>query len=131
MKIRCFALPLALMAIVWGQSAPSAAETHVVSPQAVRAELEASAAQRAQDLAALNGVLASPGAAQTARRYGADIRVARQALAGLSDSELRDLAARAQSLRMDPAAGLSHDVNDLLVVFLIVAIVILVIKAVD
>jgi hypothetical protein len=52
-------------------------------------------------------------------------------LAALSDTELRDLAARAQALEQDPVAGLSSDVNQLLIIFLIVAIVILVLQAVD
>jgi hypothetical protein len=54
-----------------------------------------------------------------------------RALATLSDAELRDLAVRARALEQDPAAGLSSDVNQLLIIFLIVAIVILVLQAVD
>jgi hypothetical protein len=52
-------------------------------------------------------------------------------LAALSSTELRQLAERAAALRGDPAAGLSSDVNTLLIIFLVVAIVILVLQAVD
>ena len=61
---------------------------------------------------------------------GVDLPTLKGAAASLSGDELRDLAARASALGTDPAAGLSRDVDQLLVVFLIVAIVILVIKAV-
>jgi hypothetical protein len=63
---------------------------------------------------------------------GADLDAVRRAAPLLSDAELRDLAARAAALQADPAAGVSN--NDLrwaLYIFIIVAIVILVLQAVD
>jgi hypothetical protein len=79
----------------------------------------------------VESALSSPQAARAAATVGLDIHQVRSAAASLTDAELRDLAARASALEADPASGLSHDVDELLVIFLIVAIVILVIKAVD
>jgi len=77
----------------------------------------------------LQGALSSPQAGAAANALGVDIVAVRAAAPSLSDSELRDLAARAAALDRDPAAGLSSDVNRLLIIFLIVAIVLLLIKA--
>jgi len=63
---------------------------------------------------------------------GANLEDLRGATAALSDADLRDLATRAAALQADPVAGVSdNDIRWLLYIFLIVAIVILVIKAVD
>jgi hypothetical protein len=104
---------------------------HVIEAQAVAARLSEQQAQRASDLAAVQQVLATPQAADAMRTLGASPADVRAGVATLSASELQDLAARARTLQVDPVAGLSSDVNTLLVVFLIVAIVILVITAVD
>lgn len=107
------------------------AQEHVVDTQAVAARLSENQAQRASDLAAVRQVLETPQAADAMRTLGADPADVRAGVATLSASELQDLAARARTLNVDPVAGLSSDVNTLLVVFLLVAIVILVISAVD
>ena len=75
-------------------------------------------------------MLSTAEARRASSALGVDIRQVQGAAAALTDRELRDLAVRASALDADPAAGLSRDVDQLLVVFLIVAIVILVIKAV-
>ena len=104
---------------------------HVVSPRAIDGILADAARQRQTDLATVTRTLSSP-AARSVERLGLDVAAARRALAGLTDAELADLAARARALDVDPAAGrLRQDTEDLLVIFLIVAIVILVLKAVD
>jgi hypothetical protein len=76
-------------------------------------------------------VLSAPEAAAAAAAAGTSVAELRGALSTLSDGELRDLAARASALSSDPVAGLDPDVKQLLVIFLIVAIVILVFQAVD
>lgn len=129
MRITTTALALAAGLLIAAGSA--GAQEHLVSSAAADARLDAAAAQRHQDEAALAAVLARPAAAQAAASVGADLETVRAAVPTLSDRELRDLARRAEALRSNPAAGLDHDVEQLLVVFLIVAIVILVIKAVD
>ncbi len=122
---------LSLAALVLLVAGAARAEQHLVSPEAASARLAEAAAVRAHDQATLEAALATPAASRAAARVGADLSAVRDAVPTLSDSELRDLARRAEALRTDPAAGLDHDVQQLLVVFLIVAIVILVIKAVD
>jgi hypothetical protein len=103
---------------------------HVVTREAVDARLGAAAASRAADLATLHRFLATPQAERAARLAGTEAGRLGASLAALSDSEARELAERAAALQSDPGAGLSSDVNTLLIVFLIVAIVILVLKAV-
>ena len=106
-------------------------QEHLVSPETAGARLAEAASQRRHDEATLESALSRPAATRAAATVGADLKTVRQAVATLSDSELRDLARRAEALQVDPAAGLDHDIEQLLIVFLIVAIVILVIQAVD
>ena len=120
---------LALTALACGSGAFS--EDHLVSRVDAGARLSAAADARRADLAAVEGVLSSREAATAAASLHMDLKDVRRAAGTLSDAELRDLAARAAALRSDPAAGLSRDVEQLLIIFLIVAIVILVITAVD
>jgi Flp pilus assembly protein TadB len=103
----------------------------MVARGVVSARLAEAHELRAADLAELDGLLASRPAGEAAARVGADSKRLRAALASLSDDELRDLARRARQLQGDPAAGLDKDIHDLLILFLIVALVILVIQAVD
>jgi hypothetical protein len=117
------------MALLFAGTA--SAREHVVAPRAADERLLVAAAGRQADLRALDAFLASPQAARATEHLGLDARRLRAGIAGLSDAELQDLAARAQALRADPTPGLSGDVNQLLIIFLIVAIVILVLRAVD
>jgi hypothetical protein len=107
------------------------AEDHLVSPEAARERLLDAAAGRDRSLATLDAALSTPEAAQAAASLGADTRQLRAALPTLSDAEVADLAARAEALQADPVAGLDEDIRTLLIIFLIVAIVILVLQAVD
>ncbi len=132
MRTHCLAV-LALVAagsLAAGSATAAQTQTHVVSTENARTALVQANVQRTADLAKLDALLSSP-AATTAARKGLDVAAARQALPTLSNAELRDLAMRAQALERDPASGLSKDANDLLVIFLIVAIVILVLQAID
>jgi hypothetical protein len=104
---------------------------HLVSPELARERIVSASEARGADLARVEMALSTPLAARTAASIGVDIHEVRSAAATLSGTELRDLAARSSALGVDPTSGLTHDVDELLVIFLIVAIVILVIKAVD
>ena len=105
---------------------------HLVTSETARARLAEAEAARHGDLAVVDRALSSPEAASAARTVGADLDAVRRAAPLLSDAELRDLATRAAALQADPAAGVSdHDLRWALYIFLIVAIVILVIQAVD
>jgi hypothetical protein len=75
--------------------------------------------------------LASPEAQAAAASVRADAGPLRDGLGALSDQDLAQLAARVGALQADPVAGLDNDIRTLLVIFLIVAIVILVLQAVD
>jgi len=104
---------------------------HVVTRQAADARLVEAAASRSADLATLGRTLATPEAERVTRVLGTDVATVRASLASLDDREAHDLALRASALQSDPVSGLSSDVNTLLIIFLIVAIVIIVLKAVD
>jgi hypothetical protein len=125
--------PLAILVAIGALcAAPSLfAEEHLVTPDAVQGRLAAQAAQRQADLAQVDRALATPTAQAAAASVGADLAKLRHAVPTLSDDELRDLAVRAAALDSDPAAGLDSDIRLLLMIFLIVAIVILVLQAVD
>ncbi len=122
---------LLFLVLLGGLAWPSQAADHLVTDQARAERLDAAAAQRQDDLATLHAVLVSPAASRTVARLGVSPERVQAGVATLSDAELRDLAARAQSLQGDPAAAIDADIKDLLVIFLIVAIVILVLQAVD
>ncbi len=108
-----------------------AGSNHLVSPELAQERIAGASEARGADLARVESALSTPQAARTAASMGVDIRGVRSAATTLTDAELHDLAARSSALDVDPASGLTHDVDELLVIFLVVAIVILVIKAVD
>jgi hypothetical protein len=113
-------------------SGPAQAQQHIVAPEAAQARLAEAAGERARQLDIVDSVLASPEASAAAAALGQDMKRLRAAVPALSDSELSDLAARAEALQTDPLAGyLDNDIRQLLIIFLIVAIVILVLQAVD
>lgn len=105
------------------------AADHLVPQETTRARLAEAAGSRQQDLETLHQQFSSPQAA-FASALGMDLVRGRAGLTGLSDRELRDLAARARSLDSEPTAGLTANTNDLLVVLLIVLIVLVVLRAV-
>lgn len=124
--------PTLALALAAGLAAvPTQATEHLVSRADVAARLDQARASRAADVATVQDLLATPLAATAAARVGADLARARASVATLDEAELRDLAARARALRRDPAAGVDKDIHDLLILFLIIAIVILVLQAVD
>ena len=110
---------------------PAFSQDHLVSPEAASARLAEAAAVRQGRIALVDRVLSSSEAASAASAMGTDIGRVRAALPALSDAELQDLARRATALDADPVAGLDDDIRTLLIIFLIVAIVIMVLKAVD
>lgn len=130
MRKSLVAAVLAMVALVAADRA--LAQEHLVTTTAAQARLAGAEDARQHDLAVLDGALSTPEAAAAARAVGADLDALRRAAPTLSDSELRDLAVRAGALQADPVAGVTdRDLRWLLYIFLLVAIVILVIKAVD
>jgi hypothetical protein len=121
-------LSMAVASLVAGQAL---AEDHLVSREAAREQVLDAATQRARSLSTLDAALSTPEVARVAAGLGADTGRLRAALPTLSDAEIADLASRAEALQSDPVAGLDADIRTLLIIFLIVAIVILVLQAVD
>lgn len=126
------ALSVAAVVVMLVPAVSVLAADHLVSRADASAALATAAEARSLDLARLDRVLTQPDAARAASLVNADLAAVRGALASLDDQELRDLAARAEALDTNPAAGaLDPDIRQLLVIFLIVAIVILVFQAID
>ena len=86
--------------------APGSAQDHVVTAAEVEARLTAQGSERAARLRAVDAALATPAAAEAAALLHADVDRVRTGVASLTDEELRDVAARADLLAMDPVAGL-------------------------
>ena len=127
MRTALASLSLAALA----STTPAIAGDHVLSAPAAQERLLEAAAARRGHQAQIERTLASPQASAAAAAVGADLDQVRTALATFSDAELADLAARSAALDADPVAALDSDIKLLLMIFLIVAIVILVLQAVD
>lgn len=112
-------------------AAPVPADDHVVSPQAAQERLIQANDARERDRAAIDRALSSLEAQAAAAVVGADLGRVRASVATLSDAELAEVASRAAALQTDPVAALDQDIKTLLTIFLIIAIVILVLRAVD
>jgi hypothetical protein len=111
------------IAATWFASVPAGAADHLVTRGTVGSRLNDAASARAQELATLEGLLASPRATRVAGKAGVDIDQVRGALPHLSDGELRDLSRRAAALESNPAAGHEYDeMADLVVLLLVVAV---------
>jgi hypothetical protein len=107
------------------------AEDHLVTPETVQGRLTELTGKRQGDLATLDRALSTSTAQAAAATVGADLDTLRRAVPSLGDDELQELAVRAAALESDPVAGLDQDIRLLLMVFLLIAIVILVLQAVD
>jgi hypothetical protein len=121
-----------LIAVVLSSAVPATAADHLVTGDEVKSALQAASQARLRDLGRLERVLSAPEASGAADAAGTSVAALRGALSTLGDAELRDLAVRAAALEADPAAGsLDPTIRQLLIIFLIVAIVILVFQAID
>lgn len=121
--------PVAAMAAILA-AAPAFAQDHLLTRETAQDRLTAAADERRHELAAVDRALGTPEAARAASSVGVDISAVRAAVPALSDADLADISVRAAALESDPVAGLDHDIKLLLEIFLIVAIVILVLRAV-
>jgi hypothetical protein len=111
------------------QNAVAQAAQHVVSPSDLnKAAVDASQA-RQKNLETLNQFLSSGKAQDALESANIDPQQVKKAVAGLSDEELAQLAARANKAQADFAAG-NIDNRDLLIILVAIAVLILVIVAV-
>ncbi len=110
-------------------AAPAVAD-HVVTPDAVQSRLAEATTLRAQNVAAVQGLLATPVAQEAAASVGADLNRVRAGVASLSDAELSNLAARASALQSDPVSGALTSNQRLLVTIALVLVVIILVLAI-
>jgi len=111
------------------QDAFAQAAQHVVSSSELeKAAIDATQA-RQKNLDTLNQFLSSDKAKEALESANLDPQQVKKAVAGLSDGELSQLAARAQKAQNDFAAGSIGD-RDLLIILVCIAVLILVIVAV-
>lgn len=119
--VMIFAIPQNLVA--------QAAAEHLVSPADLqRAAVDASRA-RQQNLETLQKFVSSAQAQRALKSAHMDPEQVKNAVAGLSDTELTQLAARAQQAHSDFAAGTLSD-RDLIIIIVAIAALILIIVAV-
>ena len=122
-------LSLALASLFAGQAM---ADDHVVSSAAAQQRLQEASAARDRGLATLDRALASPEVSPRGGHRGRRHRprCGRPCRPCPTPSSPTSPSARRRSTT-DPVAGLDSDIRTLLIIFLIVAIVILVLQAVD
>ena len=126
---KSLAVLAAFAAILSLPAGRAAAGDHMVTPEAVQSRLSEATAQRAQNLAAVQDVLSTPLAREAAASVGADLGRVRAGVGTLSDSELRDIAARASVLQGDPVAGaMDSNMRLLIMIALILVIVVMVLS---
>ena len=102
---------------------------HLVTPsQLQKATVDASQA-RQQSTDSLNRFFSTPEAQTALQSAHMNSREVKNAIAGLSDQELAQLAARSQKAQNDFAAGNISD-HDLLIILILIAALILIIVAV-
>ncbi len=126
-SLAVFAAAAAFLSLPAGRVA---AADHIAAPDAVQSRLAEAATARAQNVATVQQVLATPIAAEAAASVGADLERVRSGVAMLSDAELSDLAARASILQSDPVAGALTSNQRLLVTIALVLIVIILVLAI-
>ena len=94
-----------VLAMLLLMPAAGSAQDHLVTAGNIQARFAAAADQRAENLRTVQAALSSPAAAEAAALLHADLGRIRARVSSLSDEELRDVAARAEALTVDPVAG--------------------------
>jgi hypothetical protein len=120
-----------LLAAVIGftQTAKAQATDHLVSPQELNKAAQDASHARQQNIETLRDAFSSEKAQKALEAAHMNPQQVRNAVAGLSDEELAQLAQRADTAQTDFSAGNMTD-HDLLLILVIVAALILIIVAV-
>lgn len=105
------------------------AQVHVLSPQDLHSATIAATKTRERNIETVRNFLSSPVANKAMRSAKMEPEQVRQAVAGLSDQDLAQLAARSEKAQADFAAGSLSD-RDLILILLAVAVLVLIIVAV-
>lgn len=106
------------------------AQTHVVKPADIHKELVSATQARQKNLEKAKQLFSSDDAQKALKSAGLDPAQVNTAVSTLSDAELAQLASRADKLQQDFAAGQLSN-RDLLVILVVLAVVILIIVAVQ
>jgi hypothetical protein len=120
-----------LVAIFTGVPNQLIAQEHVVSPEAIQQQLVRSAAERSQNVEALNQFFGSASARKTLKNAGMSSDEVKNAVAQLSDQELARIAGKANRAQQDFAAGAltNQQITYILIALATAVIVIILIKA--
>lgn len=124
-------LTAAVLAALMGytQTARAQATQHLVSPQDLHKATQDATQTREQNQKTLRDFLSSSEAQKALESAHMNAQQVQSAVAGLSDHELSQLAARARNAQNDFAAGNMSD-HDLLLILIAIAALILIIVAV-
>ena len=117
---------LAFPTDIFGQASQ---QDHIVNPQAMQQQLEASSAARQRNIDTLNTLLSSPVAERAMQQAHVTPGQVKTAIPTLSDEELSNLATRAADAQMKFAAG-SMSTHDMLLIILILVVIIVVVAIV-
>jgi hypothetical protein len=105
------------------------AQTHIVSPAELQKAAVAATQTRQQNIETIQQFLSSKNAQKALKTAHIDPQRVKDAVSGLSDQELAQLAARASRAQADFAAGRLSD-RDLIIILVAIAALILIIVAV-
>jgi hypothetical protein len=105
------------------------AQDHVVTSTDVKKDLQAATTARRQQLAQVDGILATNEARKALAEAHIDYQQVHAAVQSLSDEDLARVAAKADHAQKDFAAGNLSD-RDLILIILAVAVLVLIIVAV-
>ncbi len=105
------------------------AQVHVVSPSELQKEVAAATQVRQKNIEKVNQLFSSQAAEKALKSAHIDAQQVKTAVSNLSDSELAQVASRADKMQHELAAGTLSD-RDLILVILAIAALILIIVAV-
>lgn len=125
MLLALFSLIAFLPAMYAQAAAPNAQDQHIVSPNQLQQQMEASFAAWQKNIDSLTQFLSTPLARQAMQSAHVDPVQVKTAIPQLSDAELASLSARASHAQSDFSAGL-FGIGTMLLIILILVVMILV-----
>lgn len=117
------------LAVVFMIPQDSLAQSHVVSPADLQNAVIATTQARQKNVETIREFVSSPTAEKALKSAHIDAKQVKESVSRLSDSELSQLAARANKAQADFAAGTLSD-RDLIIILVAIAALILIIVAV-
>jgi hypothetical protein len=117
------------LAVVFMIPQDALAQSHVVSPAELQSAVAAATQARQNNIETIRQFVSSPTAEKALKSAHLDAKQVKDALSRLSDTELSQLAARANKAQRDFAAGTLSD-RDLIIILVAIAALILIIVAV-